>query len=139
MLLARTDDDGKAGWLGLTMLAFWTAWPRSLAKIAFLVASGRTRAWQEEVYRSTGRCSSLRGGAREIAKWTSAAPSHASINEVRNIYRTVDLNRLDVQEKEYRASLYRLCLSRNQEEFDMFVAEQGHGVAKRVSSGQPGL
>lgn len=138
MLLASTDDDGRASWLGLTMLAFWTAWPRNAAKVAFPVASGRTRAWREKARLSAGRWSNLRSGVRKLVNWTSAIPLQASTNEGCTTYRTVDLSRLEVQEKEFRAFLNRLCLSRNQEEFDKVVVERGHGTTKRISSEQPG-
>lgn len=132
MLLARIDEYGKAAWLGLAVLAFLTAWPLGLAIFAFLVASGRTRAWQAEARRSPGRWFNLRGPAERMANRTSAAVSHPSGDEAFKAYRIVELDQLHVQEKESRAFLNRLCLARDKEEFDSFLAEQ-----RRAMVGQP--
>lgn len=67
MLLARMDEYGMAAWLGLTVLAFWAAWPVGLAIFVFLVRSERTRTWREEARRAPGRWLNLRGAAEGMA------------------------------------------------------------------------
>ncbi len=123
MPLARMDEHGEAAWLGL-------------AALAFLVGSGRMQAWREKAFRSPGRWSNLRGAVEGTASWSSTAASRSSGNGAVNACRTVELGRLEVQKKEFRTFLNRLCLARNNEEFDGLVAERRHAGAMRLSSGQ---
>jgi len=136
MLPARVDEHDKAARLGLAVLASWAAWPLGPAVFAFLVGSGRMRAWREKAFRSPGRWSNLRGAAEGTASWSSTA-SRSSGNGAVNACRTVELGRLEVQKKEFRTFLNRLCLARSNEGFDRFVAGQRYAVAMRHSSNQP--
>lgn len=138
MLLARMDEYGKAAWLGLTVLAFWIAWPLGLAIFAFLVGSGRTHAWREDTRVSRGRWFNLRDATGEGANWWSAAASHSSGNKAFDAYRKTELDHLEEQEKEFKAFLDRLRQARDKEEFDRFMAEQRQAVAKRPSFEQLG-
>jgi len=65
MLLARMDGHGKAAWLGLTVLVFWTAWPLGLVVPALSVESGRMWAWREGACRSPGRWFNLPAQQRQ--------------------------------------------------------------------------
>lgn len=125
-LLAQIDDGSKAAWLGSALLAFWAAWPPSLAMVAILVTGGCTRASQDEAQRASGRWSYQRRTVRDLAKQTSAAASWSSPHRVFDTCGTVELNQLKVKENELRVFLNRLCLARTNEEFDRFVAEQGY-------------
>ncbi len=136
MLPARVDEHDKAARLGSAVLASWAAWPLCPAVFAFLVGSGRMRDWREKVLRSPGRWSNLRGAAKEMASWPSAAALHSSGNVAVNACRTVELGRLGVQEQEFRTFLNRLCIARNNEEFDRFLAEQRRAVAKQPPSAE---
>lgn len=132
-MLAQLDVDRKAAWLGLVLLAVWTAWPLGLAVVTLFVMSSRTRTLQGEARRESGCWLYQRRAVRDLAKRTRAAASWSRRNQAFNICRTVGLNQLNIQENEFRAFLDRLCLARTNDEFDRFVAEQGHRGA-RLSS-----
>lgn len=138
MPLARVDEHGRAARLGSAVRAFRASWPLGLAAFAFLSGSGRTGAGREGSRRSPGRWSNLRGADEGRVGWSSTAASPSSNNEAFDTCRTVELSRFIVQETKFRAFLNRLCLARDQEEFDRFVAEQRRAVAKRPSSERPG-
>lgn len=138
MLLARMDEYSKAAWLGLTVLAFWIAWPLGLTFFAFLVGSGGTRAWREDTRVLRDRWFNLRGATGEIASWWSAAASQSSGNNAFDAYRKTELDHLEGQEKEFKTFLNRLRQARDKEEFDRFMAEQQQAVAKRPSFEQLG-
>ncbi len=138
MLLAW-NDYGKAAWLGSAILAFWAAWPFGLAIFVVLVASGRTRAWRDEARPLPGRWLNLRRATEGTANWTGAAASHSSGNEAFISYRILELNRVQLQEKEFRAFLNRLCLARDNNEFERFLAEQRRAVVGQPLSDQHGL
>jgi len=133
MLLARMDEYGKTAWLGLTVLAFWIAWPLGLVIFAFLVGSGRTRAWREDTRVSRGLWFNLRGAAEGRASWSGAAASQSSGNNAFDAYRKTELDHLEEQEREFKAFLNRLRQARDKEEFDKFMAEQRQAVAKHSS------
>lgn len=138
MLLARMDEYGKAAWLGLAVLAFWAAWPLGLAVFAFLVGSGRTRAWREEAHHSPGRAFNLRGAAEGMAIWPSTAAARSHGNNAFDADGKAEFEHLEQQGKEFKAFLDWLRLARDKEEFDGFMAEQRQAVATRSPSEHDG-
>lgn len=115
MLQAKLDGLGKSGWLAVTLIAFWAAWPVGLAVLAYLIGSGRLRAWRAEV---PGHWSNLRGGAG--AGW----PGWGSGNQAFDDYRTETLRRLEEEQREFQTYLERLRRARDKAEFDQFMAER---------------
>ncbi len=138
MLLARIDEYGKSAWLGLTALAFWAAWPLGLAVFAFLMMSGRTRAWRDEARHASGRWFNLRSGAGGPAIWSSRAAWHRSGNDAFDACRMAALGQFEEQQREFKAFLDRLRLARDKEAFDRFVAEQRRAIAKQPLAEQHG-
>ena len=138
MLLARIDEYGKAAWLGLVVLAFWAAWPLGLAVFAFLMLSGRARAWRDELRHTPGRWFNLRSGAGVSASRSSGAASRSSGNDAFDAYRVAELSQLEEQEKEFKGFLDRLRLARDKEEFDKFMAEQRRAIAEQPLAEQHG-
>ena len=125
MLQAKVDRLGKSGWLALTLLAFWAAWPLGLAALAYLAGSGRLRAWRAEM---PGQWSNLRGAAAGGA-WQGWGAG--SGNRAFDEYRLETLRRLEEEQREFQAYLERLRRARDKSEFDQFMAE------RRRQSGAP--
>lgn len=131
MLLAHMDRYGKAAWLGMAALAFWTAWPLGLAIFAFLMGSGRTRAWREEMHHSPGRSFNMRGAAEGMAIWPSTAAARSRGDNAFDADCKAEFDHLEKQGKEFKAFLDWLRLARDKDEFDGFMAEQRQAVATR--------
>ena len=113
MLLTHMDEYGKAAWLGLAVLAFWTALPLGLAVFAFLVGSGCARAWREEAHHSSGRSSNLHGAAEGMAIWPSTAVARSHGNNAFDAYGKAELDHLEEQGKEFKVFLEWLRLARD--------------------------
>ena len=96
------------------------------------------QAWRDEAQHAPGRWFNRYRTAEERANRTSAPASQPSGNQAFNTYQTVELYRLEVQENEFKAFLNRLCLARDKEEFDRFVAGRQHAGPRRLSSEQTG-
>lgn len=134
MPLAPADEYSNAARVRPAVLAFRTAWPPGLAVFTFLEGCGRTGARRQGTRRSRGRWPDLRGADKGRVDRSSSAALPSSSHEAFGTCRTVGISGLEVQEKECRAFLNRLCLARDQQEFDRVVAEQRHAVSKRPVS-----
>ena len=121
MLQAKLDGLGKSGWIALTLLAFWAAWPLGLAALAYLAGSGRLRAWRAEM---PGQWSNLRGAS---AGGTWQGWGAGSGNRAFDEYRLETLRRLEEEQREFQAYLERLRRARDKSEFDQFMAERRRG------------
>lgn len=118
MLQAKLDEWGKPAWISLLVLAFLTGWPLGLAVFAYLVGSGRLKAWRAEM---PGTWFNLRG-AQSGGAWSSrSAPSG---NRAFDAYREETLRRLEEEQKEFQEYLDRLRQARDKAEFDEFMAER---------------
>lgn len=136
MLLARVDEYGRGAWLILTLLAFWVAWPLGFVVFAFLVGSGRLRAWKAKASPMSGRWSNLRGAVGKAASRSN--DTGAGGNDAFDAYRKVELGRLEEEERECKAYLDRLRVARDKAEFDRFMAERRRALSNVPSSGQGG-
>lgn len=92
MLLTRVDEYGRGAWLLLTLLAFWITRPLGLV-FAFLVGSGRLRAWKAQALLTSGCWPNLRAPARKTASWSNDAG--VSGNNASDAYRKAELDHLE--------------------------------------------
>lgn len=115
MLQAKLDELGKPGWLAVTLIAFWAAWPLGLVVLAYLAGSGRLRAWRAEV---PGQWFNLRSGPVGRGWGTSSG------NQAFDEYRAETLRRLEEEQREFQVYLERLRRARDKAEFDQFMAER---------------
>ncbi len=118
MLQAKLDEWGKPAWISLLVLAFMAGWPLGLAVLAYLVGSGRLKAWRAEM---PGTWFNLRGVQPGGAWRSRSAPSG---NRAFDAYREETLRRLEEEQKEFQAYLDRLRQARDKAEFDEFMAER---------------
>jgi hypothetical protein len=116
----RLDEYGKAAWIALTILAFWTFWPLGIAALIFLSCSGRIRAWK---YESRGRwrnCNNWNLGGRNDRGFRRGSSGNVAFDE----YRRETLRRLEEEQKEFQEYLDRLRAAKDKSEFDQFMAER---------------
>ena len=114
----KLDGLGKSGWIALTLIAFWAAWPLGLAALAYLAGSGRLRAWRAEM---PGQWFNLRGAATGQG-WQGWGAG--SGNRAFDEYRQETLRRLEEEQREFQVYLERLRRARDKSEFDQFMAER---------------
>ncbi len=126
MLLAKIDEYGKAGWIGLMVLGFWLAWPVGLMLLAFLIGSGRIgsgrfagRGQWLNMSEQTGCLDGKWGRSRSRSR-TAAASGNKAFDE----YRDETLRRLEDEEREFQDFLERLRKARDKSEFDAFMADR---------------
>jgi len=118
VLLERMDEIGKPAWITLMVLGFWVFWPVGLATLAFIVWSGRMRAWK---CAPRGRWYGARSFARGCSAFRAAPMSgNAAFDE----YREETLRRLEEEQREFVDYLERLRRARDKAEFDQFMAER---------------
>ncbi len=135
-LAARMDEHfGKGGWIAAMVLGFIVHWPIGLAILAFLIFSGRLRAWKHgegpgRWYNQTADGAPGNGRSQGCA-WTwnwgcgsrsQAAPS--SGNHAFDEYRAETLRRLEEEQREFREYLDRLRQAKDKAEFDQFMNER---------------
>ena len=120
-IAARMDEFGRPAWIAATILAFWWFWPLGLGLVAYLVGSGRFRAWKME---RRGRWHNMGANAQGCgARWRMAtAPS--SGNAAFDQYRAETLSRLEEEQKEFHDYLDRLRQAKDKSEFDQFMADR---------------
>ncbi len=120
-LATRIDDLGKPAWIGLLIVSFVIWWPAGLALLAFLIWSGRMGC-------GNGRGERHWNDARERIRdawWHGVrrkAPS--SGNAAFDEYRNDMLDRLEAEQREFKAFLDRLRMARDKSEFDQFMSER---------------
>ena len=127
MVLTKLDQLGKYAWLAVILIAFWTAWPVGLAVLAYLVGSGRLRAWSE----APGAWFNLRTEDAGAGRSRRHRPS-SSGNRAFDEYREETLRRLEEEQREFQDYLERLRRARDKAEFDGFVAERRRNVRGSV-------
>jgi hypothetical protein len=121
MVLSKLDEMGKVAWVAVVFAAFWAAWPLGLAVLAYLVGSGRLRAWRTEA--APGAWFNLSGKARAGFKAAAARPTPSG-NAAFDAYREDTLRRLEDEQREFQNYLERLRQARDKAEFDQFMAER---------------
>ncbi len=130
MLVAKIDEFGKPGWIGLMVLGFWLAWPVGLMMLAFLIGSGRIGRGRFAGGR--GEWLNMSEQAASWGKWGRTggrARATASGNKAFDDYRDETLRRLEDEEREFQDFLERLRKARDKSEFDAFMAERRNRAA----------
>lgn len=122
MLLRKIDAYGKMGWLTVTVVSFWLAWPIGLLVVAYLVGSGRLQAWRSEM-RAPGIWFNL-SGAAEQAGARGGFRSASSGNDAFDDYKKHTLSELEAEQREFQSFLEQLRAARDKAEFDAFMAQR---------------
>jgi len=122
MLLRKIDAYGKMGWLTVTVVSFWLAWPIGLLVVAYLVGSGRLQAWRSEM-RAPGTWFNL-SGAAEQAGARGGFRSTSSGNHAFDDYKKHTLSELEAEQREFQSFLEQLRAARDKAEFDAFMAQR---------------
>lgn len=121
MLLAKMDESGTPAWAFAFVFGLWLFWPLGLVVLVYLAWSGRLRAMDA----APGRWSDLWGGVagRSVDQlWTtSVAPSGDRAFD-RHCEETS--RRLEEERGEFQVYLERLRRTRDEAEFDRFMAER---------------
>jgi hypothetical protein len=121
-IATKLDDIGLPAWIAVMVLGFIIWWPLGLATLAFILWSGRMGCgrrhgfgrWNEGMER-------MREGAR---RWhTGPSSGNAAFDE----YKAETLRRLEEEQREFRAFLDRLRMSKDRAEFDQFMADRRRG------------
>lgn len=128
MLQTKLDEWGKPAWLALLVFAFIAGWPFGLAVLAYLVGSGRAKAWRTEMPGTWFNLRKAKSGA-----WKPWAMS--SGNRAFDDYRAETLRRLEDEQKEFEAYLDQLRQARDKAEFDQFMAERKRRSAMPAPQG----
>jgi hypothetical protein len=128
-LAARMDEHfGKGGWIAAMVLGFIVHWPIGLAILAFLIFSGRLRAWKHGD--GPGRWYNQAEGGQGCAwtwNWGCGSKSRqppSSGNRAFDEYRSETLKRLEEEQREFLEYLERLRRAKDKQEFDQFMAER---------------
>jgi hypothetical protein len=122
---AKIDEYGKGAWIALTAVALWLYWPIGLALLAFLLCSGRVRAWRHEAPGRWYNTPQGAGGRSFGCGWGRPGRSGGpSGNWAFDEYRTETLRRLEEEQREFIEYLERLRRARDKAEFDQFMAER---------------
>ncbi len=121
-IVEKLDEYGKGAWIALIVLGFWTFWPVGLAALAFVVGSGRVRAWKME---QRGRWHNARGRG---CGWSFGGQTHSSGNAAFDEYRAETLKRLEDEQKAFVDYLEKLRQAKDKEEFDRFMADRKNVV-----------
>jgi len=117
-IVEKLDEYGKGAWIALIVLGFWTFWPVGLAALAFVIGSGRVRAWKME---QRGRWYNARGRG---CNWAFGGQTHSSGNAAFDEYRAETLKRLEDEQKAFVEYLEKLRQAKDKEEFDRFMADR---------------
>ena len=118
-LAARIDDYGKPAWIATAVLAFIIWWPLGVALLAYIFWSGRMGCWNRrnvDHWRDKGE--------HWMRSRTSGYGFRSSGNRAFDDYKAETLRRLEDEQKEFFEFLDRLRKSKDQAEFDQFMAER---------------
>lgn len=121
MVLNKIDSFGRAGWLAVTIVGFWLAWPIGFVVLAYLAASGRLSAWWNDLG-APGTWFDFGGPARPGP--FSSFHSRPSGNQTFDDYREATIRGLEDEQREFQSFLERLRRARDKAEFDAFMAER---------------
>jgi hypothetical protein len=119
-IVDKLDEYGKGAWIALIVLGFWTFWPVGLASLAFVVFSGRARAWKME---ARGRWHNTETRGRGCG-WAFGNQRHSSGNAAFDEYRAETIKRLEDEQKEFVEYLEKLRQAKDKAEFDQFMADR---------------
>lgn len=122
-MLAKMDELGTPAWAFAVVFGLWLFWPLGLVVLAYLVWSGRLRAMDA----APGRWSDLRAGiAGWLPGWSWASSAAPSGNRAFDHHREQTSRRLEEERDEFQTYLERLRRSRDEAEFNRFMAERRH-------------
>jgi hypothetical protein len=131
-IATKLDDIGTPAWIAVMVLGFIIWWPLGLATLAFILWSGRmgchargSARWEHKMQRMQERMERMKGRMEGHGPWWghSASSGNAAFDE----YKAETLRRLEEEQKEFRAFLDRLRMSKDRVEFDQFMAERRRG------------
>ncbi len=117
-IVEKLDEYGKGAWIALIVLGFWTFWPIGLTALAFVLFSGRVRAWKCQA-RGQWYNTDMAGRA-----WRSGGRRHSSGNAAFDEYRAETIKRLEDEQKEFVEYLEKLRKAKDKAEFDQFMADR---------------
>jgi len=118
-LAARIDDYGKPAWIAAAILALIIWWPLALGLVAYLFWSGRMGCWNRknvDQWRDKGE-HWMRSRGRGFGFSSSG-------NRAFDEYKAETLRRLEDEQSEFFEFLDRLRKSKDQAEFDQFMADR---------------
>lgn len=128
----KLDDIGLPAWIAVMVVGFIIFWPLGLAVLAFLIWSGRmgchargSARWEHKMQRMQERMERMKSRMEGGHPWWNHSPS--SGNAAFDEYKAETLKRLEEEQKEFRAFLDRLRMSKDRAEFDQFMRERRSG------------
>jgi hypothetical protein len=116
-IVEKLDEYGKGAWIALIVVGFWVFWPIGLTALAFVVFSGRGRAWKA-CGRGQWYNTQSRGWGRGGRQYRGSG--NAAFDE----YRAETIKRLEDEQKEFVEYLERLRKAKDKSEFDQFMADR---------------
>jgi hypothetical protein len=118
-LAARIDDYGKPAWSAAVILALIIWWPLGVALVAYLFWSRRMGCWnRKDVDHWRGK------GERWMRSRGQGFGFSSSGNRAFDDYKAETLRRLEDEQQEFFEFLDRLRKSKDQAEFDQFMADR---------------
>jgi hypothetical protein len=118
-IVEMLDGYGKAAWIALIVLGFWTFWPIGLTALAFVLFSGRVRAWKHQ---SRGQWYNMQSGNGR--GFRCGGRMYSSGNAAFDEYRAETIRRLEEEQKEFVEYLEKLRKAKDKAEFDQFMADR---------------
>jgi hypothetical protein len=115
-ITARLDEIGKPAWIALTVLSFILFWPLGFVTLAFLIGSGRMACWKHRGHWRHEHAQDM------ASRWF--AGNGPSGNRAFDAYRSETLQRLEEEQREFKAYIDRLRFAKDKAEFDAFLAER---------------
>ena len=112
----KMDEYGKGAWIALIVAGFYLFWPVGLVALAFVVFSGRGRAWRMQ---SRGQWHNV--GTRGFGR---SRRMGGSGNAAFDAYRSETIKRLEDEQKEFVEYLEKLRQAKDKSEFDQFMADR---------------
>ena len=116
-VVEKLDEYGKGAWIALIILGFYMFWPVGLTALAFVVFSGRGRAWRMQ--RGQWYNTNMRGCGMGRGRGARSS-GNAAFDE----YRAETIKRLEDEQKEFVEYLEKLRQAKDKQEFDQFMADR---------------
>jgi hypothetical protein len=126
-VVATLDDYGRPAWIAVMVVGFILFWPVGLAILAYLLWSGRMGCGRYGRYGDMSRWQQRMADRwdRNVERWGREMRGfHSSGNRAFDEYRDETIQRLEEEQREFRAFLDRLRKAKDKEEFDQFMAER---------------
>ena len=108
----------KPIWIAVLILSLWISWPVGLVVFGVLMLTGRLEGWRRA---ALNLWEEGIGTTCHRATWWSRPGSG---NKAFDEYRSDTLQRLEEEQKEFRAFLTRLRAAKDKAEFDQFMADR---------------